>query len=53
MGHSASTYTVINLLGENINTTKKDTEALLVTAKVMIVEMNAEKTKHMFMLYET
>jgi hypothetical protein len=46
-------YTDVNLLGENINAKNNGTETLLVITKLMGVEINAEKTKHMFMLRDT
>jgi sorting nexin-29 len=39
----------INLLGENINITKKNAEALLDASKEIGLEVNSEKTKYMFM----
>jgi hypothetical protein len=44
----ASAY-AINLLGENINTTNKNTEAVLDASKEVGLEVNAEKTKYIFM----
>lgn len=41
-----------NLLGRNINTVNKNTEALLVTSQGFDLEVNAEKTKHMFTFCE-
>jgi hypothetical protein len=38
-----------NLLGENINIIKKNTEALLDSTKVVGQEVNADKTKYMLM----
>jgi len=36
-------------VGENINPTKKNTEALLHASKQVAVDMNAEKTGYMLM----
>ena len=38
-----------NLLGKNVHTIKKNTEALLVAGKELDVEVNAERTEYMFM----
>jgi hypothetical protein len=39
----------VNLLGENINTVNKNTEALTDTSKEVGLQVNTEKAKHMFM----
>jgi hypothetical protein len=39
----------VNWLGENINITKKNAEALLDSGKVLGLELNSEKTKYMLM----
>jgi hypothetical protein len=39
----------INLLGDNMNTIRRNTEALIDASKVIGLELNAEKTKHMLM----
>jgi hypothetical protein len=39
----------INILGENIHTIQKDTEALLDAGKEVGLEVNSEKTKYMLM----
>jgi hypothetical protein len=39
----------VNLLGENINITKKNSEVLLGSSMEIRLEVNSEKTKYMFM----
>jgi hypothetical protein len=39
----------INLLGEGMLTTKKNTEALLQSSKEIVLQVNAETTKYMSM----
>ena len=41
-----------NLLGRNINTINKNTQALLATSQEFDLEVNAEKTKYMFTFCE-
>jgi hypothetical protein len=36
-----------NILGGSVRTVKKNTEALVVTSKKIVLEANAEKTKYM------
>jgi uncharacterized protein YbcV (DUF1398 family) len=40
---------IVNILGGNIHTIRKNTEALVITSKEMGLEVNAEKTKYMVM----
>jgi hypothetical protein len=48
--HQLLIYTVdVNILGGNIHSIKKNTEALIVARKETGLEVNAEKTKFMFM----
>jgi hypothetical protein len=39
----------VNILGGSIHTIKKNTDALVVTSKVIVLEVNAEKTKYKVM----
>jgi hypothetical protein len=38
----------VNILGESMNTIKKDKEALLETRRQVALEVNTEKTKYIF-----
>jgi hypothetical protein len=39
----------VNLLGDNIDTVKKNTETLIYANKEVSIEINVEKTKHMLL----
>jgi hypothetical protein len=39
----------VNLLGENVNTVKKETESLLVTGMEVDLEINAEEIKNVIL----
>jgi hypothetical protein len=39
----------VNLLGDNIDTIKKNTETLIVDSKEVDLEINVEKTKYMLL----
>jgi len=42
----------VNLLGENINTRKRNKEALLVTSEVVGQKINIQETKYLFISCE-
>jgi hypothetical protein len=42
----------VNISGENIHTMKKNTRTLLVASKKTVLEVNAQKTKRIFMSYK-
>jgi hypothetical protein len=39
----------VNLLGDNIDTLKKDTETLIHASEEVVLEINVEKTKYMLL----
>jgi hypothetical protein len=41
----------VNILGRNVHTIKKKTEALVVASKETRLEVNADKTKYMVMFH--
>jgi hypothetical protein len=47
--HQLLAYADINMVGENIDNIKKNTEALLYVSKEIGREVNPEKTKYIFM----
>jgi hypothetical protein len=50
--HQLLVYGDINILGGNIHTIKKSTEALVFTSKENDVGVNVEKTNYMFLSHE-
>jgi hypothetical protein len=49
--HQLLVYAGVNLLGDNINTTKENTDALIDDSKEVGLEVNTKETKYMFMYH--
>jgi hypothetical protein len=47
--HQLLAYVGVNLLGDNVDTIEKNTEALIDASKEVGLEINVEKTKHMLL----
>jgi hypothetical protein len=41
----------VNMLGENTNTTRKNTETMLELSREVYLEVNVEETRYMFVSY--